>query len=149
MSLQMFMYLPPCCWLKVCEPNRFKIISWTDKSLSASFVTSFYRWASASWNMAGTENVSQLYISHKSCRIKYILSQALASQRRTLTICGILFDAVRFKSCSLHVRSKQWIEQSSSLSPSLTRSSESSSILAVHEDDECVDLRCALVAPPF
>lgn len=82
----------------------------------------------ASWNMAGAENVSQLYISHKSCRIKYILSRALASQRRTLTICGILFDAVCFKSCSLHERSKQWIEQSSSLSPSLARSSESSSI---------------------
>lgn len=55
MSPQMFMYLSHftaavsvgCCCLKVCEPNRFKIISWTDKSLSAPFVTSFYRWASA------------------------------------------------------------------------------------------------------
>lgn len=42
---------------------------------------------------------------------KHILSGAPASQRRTLTICGILFDAVRFKSCSLHARSKQWIRQ--------------------------------------
>lgn len=160
MSLRMFMYLPHftaavsvgCCCLKVCEPNRFKIISWTDKSLSASFVPSFYRWASV-WFF--------FFLLHE---IWLALKTSLSFTFHTNPAASSIFWAARWllkkepwpsaafclMPCASSPAACMKDQNSGSskvrLSPLL---SESSGILAAHEHDECVDLRCALVAPPF
>lgn len=90
-----------------------------NKCPSTSSVTSFYRrrfhlcmfFFNVTTHCLALRTSPSFTFHTNSESSEHIVSRALASQRRTLTICGILFDAAHFKSCSLHGRSKQWIRQ--------------------------------------
>lgn len=164
MSPQMFMYLPHftaavsvgCCCLKVYEPNRFKIISWSGKSLSASFVTSFYRRAAAIfffllheiW-LALKTSLSFTFHTNPAASSIFWAERWLLKEEPWPSAAFCLMPCASSPAACMRDQNSGSSKVRLSLSPSLARSSDSSSVLAVHEDDECVDLRCALVAPPF
>lgn len=127
----------------VLDPKLFKAIPSSASSLSTSFVASRCKWLflfSTSKHKSLHPKRFQFCITHKSSRIMSVLSSMFDSRGRTLTICSILFDALCFKSYSLHRRSKQWTSQDTQVWHTLSLCISGSVFHGARENsDHCAD----------